>query len=58
MGRTKIDDVIAYQIGNELVCLVCAEDEEIENLSEDDLLEEHDFADEYAFCDRCKKKIY
>ena len=65
MTVVKAGDVLAYRIGEELVCGDCLNDKEKEALGKRDFTldqiltrEEVENNDEdYYFCDRCKKRI-
>ncbi len=60
MGVHKNEDVIGYQIGEEVVCCDCASKEEADNVEESGLMLEFEVAnnDDLIFCDRCKKRIW
>lgn len=57
MGIWKNEDILAYQVGQELVCCDCMEKNDWDGLKEEDLYAEKDFEDPTAFCGRCKENI-
>lgn len=59
MGTVKIEDIVGYRIGGELVCDECVQKGETDDLEENDYItgDELEKEDEIFFCDRCKKKL-
>jgi len=57
MGRFKEDEVAAYNLGEELVCTACAGADELTDLTQDQVVLDSELEEEFAFCDRCKKRI-
>ena len=59
--KIQAEDVIAYQIDQDLVCEECASEEEKQEAmkSVDNLLlrNEYERSDDLWFCDRCKERI-
>jgi hypothetical protein len=57
--KIEARDVIAYRIGSELVCIQCAEAEEVDELTLDNIftVDDRDGSDNLFFCDRCKELI-
>jgi hypothetical protein len=54
MGCINLSDVGAFRFGDEIVCLICATEEEYQNLKESEiLLKSYLCADIIHFCDRC-----
>jgi hypothetical protein len=53
MAIFKKDEIMAYSVGGDVVCLDCVSDDEID--AESIITEFQD--DELVFCDRCKEKI-
>jgi hypothetical protein len=59
MGRIQNEDIVAYEIGSEVICAECVGAENLENLTEDQVITENeiDESSEIIFCDRCKKQV-
>lgn len=56
--RVKIEDIMAYQIKDQLLCKDCIDDNDREITSDDIvMLEETERKEEMFFCDNCKKRI-
>ena len=59
MSIIKLEDILAYQIGDQIVSPEGLTDEERKNLTQDQVLTEEDLRGDAAFifCDRTKKLI-
>ena len=59
MGIIKNEDLVAYRIGEQLVCADCYNEAEDGEISEENILTEGELKrdEETYFCDRCKKQI-
>jgi hypothetical protein len=62
MSEVKVEDVVALQIEEELLCSNCIEREEVDwrELSVDQLVQQQDLDQQEEalyFCDRCGKHI-
>ena len=64
MGRVKTEDILGYDINDEhnsfeIVCAECATDEDLKDVTEDQIILEGSFdrEEERLFCDRCKKEL-
>lgn len=60
MGYYKLEDVAAIRDGEgNICCLNCATDAEMNELTEDKIVEnkEAEDSENLIFCDRCKKRI-
>jgi hypothetical protein len=61
MGYVKNGDIVAFRVGEEIVCAQdgCMTKEEMEAWEEEDIIcqREVENSDGYFFCDRCKKRI-
>jgi len=57
--RVKLEDLVAVQMGEDLVCMNCLNDGELREATPDDLVDERELerSDDLVFCDRCKKRI-
>lgn len=56
MAIYERDEILAYKIGNDIVCLECVE--QGETITEDDIYTKDDLEDgQTVFCDRCKELI-
>jgi hypothetical protein len=56
--KIKKEDIIGYWFDREIVCTDCINDNELEDITQDEIITEEDCnTDEMIFCDRCKKLI-
>jgi hypothetical protein len=54
----KKEDIIGYWFEREIVCTDCVNDNELGNITQDEIITEHDSSkDVMIFCDRCNKLI-
>jgi len=57
MGELPKEDIIAYRLGNEIVCDNCVKGEELVRLTEKEIIMSSEGLLHVYFCDRCKKQI-
>jgi hypothetical protein len=57
MGRIKGEDILAFYVGQELVCTGCITDDERAVLKTDNVITDTEAEDDLYFCDRCKDQI-
>ena len=58
MAVIQSDDVVGYHIDQEHVCKECATQEEIRDVTLDDIITVHSIdGDNRYFCDRCKEEL-
>jgi len=65
MGVVENEEIVGYLIEAPdhqreiLVCLICIDKRKLKNITEEDIVREHniDRNEEKYFCDRCKKKL-
>lgn len=58
MSSLKINDIVGYGIGEDIVCPGCLTELKDLAITEDDVILQAGLDDEYVyFCDRCKLKL-
>ncbi len=53
----KTESIVGYSIGNEVICCDCVTNEEMKDMSLDDIICEEQLEEAVFFCDRCKEKV-
>ena len=51
----KFEDILAYNINNEIICQECITKEDEQDLTSENIITESE--DSFIFCDKCKKKL-
>lgn len=51
------EEVIAVNVQEQLYCIDCIKDTDMDNAEADDLVFENEDDDNFIFCDVCKKRI-
>ena len=57
MTWIKEDDVAGYQFKGGTVCTECATEEDLKDLTSDEIITAEGLSEHMVFCDRCKKQI-
>jgi uncharacterized protein YijF (DUF1287 family) len=56
--EVKKEDIIGYRLKEEIVCIGCINDNELVDVTQDDIITESGSnTDVMVFCDRCKELI-
>jgi hypothetical protein len=56
--EVKKEDIIGYWFEREIVCTDCINDNELEDITQDEIITENDSSEDVMiFCDRCNKLI-
>ena len=54
--KPQESEIIAYRVAKQIVCGDCMNREELDEVSEDDIMLESEQQDDFIFCDRCKEQ--
>ena len=57
MSIIKKEDILGYQVEQEIVCDACMTKDELADIDQDDVLVNQENDDEWIFCDRCKEQL-
>jgi hypothetical protein len=57
VGIIKNDEIVGYQVHEQIVCSECIKPDEVNELRENHVITERDIEEDLHFCDRCGEKL-